>query len=136
MSDTSLQHAPPGELSTAELIERLNTQVTTLIRTEISSAADEMKGKGLRIGIGVGVSGVGLLVVLFGLGALVAAAVLGLATVVDGWLAALIVGAALLLIGGAAAAIGAMRARSATPPVPDKTVESVQSDAMAVKENL
>ncbi|MCF8587170.1 phage holin family protein [Gordonia liuliyuniae] len=136
MSETSTQQEPARELSTAELVERLNTQVTTLIRTELSSAANEAKDKGVRIGIGVGVSGAGLLVVLFGLGALTAAAVLGLATAVAGWLAALIIGAVLVVVGAATAGVGAMRARSATPPVPENTADSIRSDVTTVKEHL
>ena len=42
----------------------------------------------------------------------------------------------LLVIGGAAAAIGAKRAKSAVPPAPERTVESVQRDVATVKEHL
>lgn len=133
---TDPQAAPARELSTAELIERLNTQVTTLIRTELSSAAAEMKGRGARLGVGIGVSGVGLLIVLFGLGALVAAAVLGLATALAGWASALIVGGVLVLLGAATAGVGAMRAKSATPLLPENTADSVKKDATTVKEHL
>lgn len=83
-----------------------------------------------------GISGAGTLLVLFGLGTLVAAAVLGLANAVPAWLAAVIVGVVLLAIGGAAAAFGAQRAKSAVPPAPEHTVESVQRDVATVKEHL
>ncbi len=136
MSETPAPNTPPREASTAELIERLTSQLTTLIRTELSSAADEVKSKGARLGIGAGVSGVGLLIVLYGLGALVAAAVLGLATVVSGWLSALIVGGALLVLGASTAAVGAVRARSAAPPIPENTAASVRSDVTTVKEHV
>lgn len=128
--------ASPQEASTAELIERLNTQVTRLIRTELDSAVAEMKSKGTRIGLGVGVSGVGALVLVFGLGALVAAAVLGLATAVSAWLSALIIGAILAVSGVVLAGVGALRARTAAPPMPDRTAASVREDVTTVKENL
>lgn len=128
--------ASPQEASTAELIERLNSQVTRLIRTELDSAVAEMKSKGTRIGLGVGVSGVGALVLVFGLGALVAAAVLGLATAVSAWLSALIIGAILAVSGVALAGVGALRARTAAPPMPDRTAASVREDVTTVKENL
>ncbi|KAF0967900.1 MULTISPECIES: phage holin family protein [Gordonia] len=131
MSDPSV-----NDLSTVQLVERLQSQTTTLVKTELQNAVAEMKGKGTRIGVGAGISGAGTLLVLFGLGTLVAAAVLGLANVVPAWLAAVIVGVVLLAIGGAAAAFGAQRAKSAVPPAPEHTVESVQRDVATVKEHL
>ncbi|MBN0975066.1 phage holin family protein [Gordonia sp. JH63] len=131
MSDPSV-----NDLSTVQLVERLQQQTTTLVKTELQHAVAEMKGKGTRIGVGAGISGAGTLLVLFGLGTLVAAAVLGLANAVPAWLAAVIVGVVLLVIGGAAAAIGAKRAKSAVPPAPERTVESVQRDVATVKEHL
>lgn len=89
---------PPGaahdldELSTVQLVERLTDQVTGLVRTEMTHALTEVKDKGTRFGIGAGVSGVGVLLLLYGFGgALVATVILGLATTLDPWLAALIV---------------------------------------------
>lgn len=114
----------PADLSTVELVERLSAQVSTLVRTEVTHGLDEVKAKGTRIGVGAGMSGAGVLLMYLGLAALVAAGVLGLATALDPWLAALIVGAA---------AIGAGRARSAAPPVPERTVDSVRADLAAAK---
>ncbi|WP_168706066.1 phage holin family protein [Gordonia paraffinivorans] len=125
-----------NDLSTVQLVERLQHQTTTLVRTELQHAVTEMKDKGTRIGVGAGISGAGTLFALLGLGTLVAAAVLGLANAVPAWLAAVIVGAALLVIGGATAAFGAQRAKSAVPPAPEHTVESVQRDVATVKEHL
>lgn len=136
MSEPHHRGRSVDDLSTVELVERLNDQVTTLIRTEMTSAVAEVKNKGTRLGLGAGTSGVGLLVVLYGLGALVAAAVLGLATVVDGWLAALVIGGALVVVGAAAAGLGAKRAGSAVPPIPEDTAASVRADAKTVKEHL
>lgn len=136
MSEPHHRGRSVDDLSTVELVERLNDQVTTLIRTEMTSAVAEVKKKGTRLGLGAGTSGVGLLVVLYGLGALVAAAVLGLATVVDGWLAALVIGGALVVVGAAAAGLGAKRASSAVPPIPEDTAASVRADAKTVKEHL
>ncbi|EOM75630.1 phage holin family protein [Rhodococcus rhodnii] len=127
---------PPEELSTVQLLERLQHQTTTLVKTEVRDALDEVKAKGTKAGIGVGVSGAGALLVFFGLGALVAAAVIGLANAVDAWLAALIVGAALLVIGGIVAAVGAQRAKSAVPPAPEHAARSVREDVDTVKEHL
>ena len=68
-----------------------------------------------------------------GLGALTACAVLALTHVVDDWLAALIVGAAELVIAGVAALIGRSRMKRVTPLVPEESVRSVRADVEAVK---
>lgn len=65
---------PPGaahdldELSTVQLVERLTDQLTGLVRTEMTHALTEVKDKGTRFGIGAGVSGVGVLLLLYGFG--------------------------------------------------------------------
>ena len=131
-----MNQPPPTDLSTVQLIERLSEQTSTLVKTEVRNALDEVKTKGTKLGIGVGISGAGALLLLFGLGTLVAAAVLGLATTVDPWLAALIVAAVLLAVGAIAAAIGASRAKKAVPPAPQATVHSIHRDIDTVKEHL
>lgn len=131
-----MSETPPTDLSTVQLVERLSEQTSTLVKSEIRDALDEVKTKGTRLGIGIGISGVGALLLLFGFATLISAAVLGLATAVSGWLAALIVAAALLIIGGGAAAVGAMRAKSAVPPAPEATARSVQTDVATVREAL
>ena len=124
------------ELSTVQLVERLTDQVTGLVRTEMTHALTEVKDKGTRFGIGAGVSGAGVLVLLYGFGALVATAILGLATALDPWLAALIVAAVLIAVGSVVAAVGARRAKNALPPVPERTANSVRTDVDTVKEGL
>ncbi len=125
--------AQPSELSTVELTERLAAQVSTLVRTEVTHALDEVKSKGTRIGIGAGISGAGALLLYLGLATLIAAGVLGLATAVDPWLAALIVAIVVLVIGGILAAVGASKAKNAAPPMPAHTVDSVRADVAAAK---
>ncbi|QDQ92719.1 phage holin family protein [Rhodococcus sp. WB9] len=133
---------PPGaahdfdELSTVQLVERLTDQVTGLVRTEMTHALTEVKDKGTRFGIGAGVSGVGVLLLLYGFGALVATAILGLATTLDPWLAALIVAAVLIIVGSVVAAVGARRAKNALPPVPEQMADSVRADVDTVKGGL
>ncbi|AZG48600.1 phage holin family protein [Gordonia insulae] len=127
---------PPDELSTVQLVERLQRQTTDLVKTEIRDAVDEVRTKGTRLGVGIGISGVGALLVFFGTATLVAAAVLGLANAIAAWAAALIVAAILVVIGAVVAAIGGRRAQAAVPPAPQHTVESVQQDVAMVKEHL
>jgi hypothetical protein len=123
-----------SERSVSELLQQLTEQTTRLAQKEIELAKAELAVKGKRAGIGVGAfSAAGLLAVL-ALGALTAAAVLGLAIVLDSWLAALIVGAAYLLLAGVLSLFGRNKVREAAPPVPERTTESVKEDIDHTKE--
>jgi membrane protein len=117
-----------------ELFQQLSTQTSTLIRQEIKLAQLELQAKGKRAGLGAGMFGGAGVVALYGVGALVAAAILALATALDAWLAALIVGAVLLLVAGVLALSGKKQVKQATPPVPEQALASVQRDVDVVKE--
>jgi hypothetical protein len=119
-----------------QLVEQLSAQVSALVRDEIGLAVAEMKRKGAQAGMGAGLGAGGAVVALLGLGALVAAAVLGLATVVVGWLAALVVGVVLLVVAGGVVVAGVGKVRSAVPPVPEHAARSAKLDIEVVKESV
>ena len=135
MEDTTATR-PDGaqDSSTAELVKQLSEQVTKLARDELRLAQLEMTRKGKRAGLGIGIFGGGGLLALYGLGCLLAAAIIGLATAVTAWLAALIIGAGLLLVAAAAAVIGKAQLSRATPPVPEQATASVKADVEEIKE--
>jgi hypothetical protein len=120
--------------SVSELLQKLTEQTTRLAQKEIELAKAEMAVKGKRIGIGAGAFSIAGLLALLALGALTAAAILGLATGVEGWLAALIVAVAYLLIAGAMALVGRSKVQAGTPPLPEQTVESVKEDIEETKQ--
>lgn len=126
----------PHSLSTVQLVERLTEQVTDLVRAEMSHAVAEVKTKSTRLGVGAGISGAGALLLLYGFAVLLATAVLGLATALEPWLAALIIAAIVIAVGAITALVGAKRAKSAAPPVPEETVESVKADIATAKKGL
>ena len=117
-----------------ELVQQLSNQTATLVRKEIRLAQLELQEKGKHAGIGVGMFGGSGLVALYGLGALIAAAILGLATAVDGWIAALIVSVVLFAIAGVLALTGKKQVEQATPPQPEQAIDSVQTDIDEVKQ--
>jgi len=117
-----------------ELVQQLSNQTATLVRKEIRLAQLELQEKGKHAGIGAGMFGGGGLVALYGLGALIAAAILGLSTAVDGWLAALIVAVVLFAVAGVLALAGKKQVEQATPPAPEQAIDSVQTDIDEVKE--
>ncbi|MEV0808045.1 phage holin family protein [Micromonospora sp. NPDC050200] len=121
-----------SEPSTAELVQRATEQVSRLVRDELALARAELTRKGKHAGIGIGLFGGGGALALYGLGALVTAAVLLLDLVLPAWLAALIVAVALFLVAGVLALVGKQQVSQAVPPVPASTVRSVRADVDVV----
>ncbi len=122
-----------GDQSVGDLVKQLSEQTATLVRQEMKLAQTELQQKGKKAGIGAGMFGAGGLVAFFGAATLIAAAVLGLATAVDSWLAAVIVGVVLLLVAGVAALLGKKQIEQATPAAPEQAVQSVKRDVDTVK---
>jgi len=116
-----------------ELVQDLSRQTSTLIRQEMRLAQAELTEKGRHAGKGAGMFGGAGVVALYGVGALVAAAVLGLATVLEPWIAATAIGLALLLVAGILALSGKKELDEAGPPKPEQAIESVQRDIDTVK---
>ena len=135
MEHTADVEQSPGEArSTAELVKQLSEQVTVLIRDELKLAQLEMTRKGKQAGIGAGLLGGSGLVALYGVGCLIACAVIAISGVVAAWLAALVVGAALLVVAAVAALMGRGRLQKTVPPVPEEAVSSVKADVEEIKE--
>jgi uncharacterized membrane protein YqjE len=124
-----------SDRSVGDLVQRLSEQTATLVREEMRLVQVELQEKGKRAGIGAGMFGGAGLVALYGAGALVAAAILLIATAVDPWIAAVIVGLALLAVGGLLALMGKKQVDRATPPKPEQAIESIQKDVEQVKES-
>jgi len=119
--------------SIGELVARMTEETSALIRDELRLAQAEMARKGKYAGVGAGLLGGGALFAVFGIGTLVAAAVLGLAVALPGWLAALVVAAALFAVAGVAALVGKKEITAAVPPVPEEALASIKLDVAAVK---
>lgn len=121
-----------AEQSIAELVQHASEQMSRLVRDELALARAELADKGRRAGLGAGLLSGGAVVALYGVGALILAAILGLAQAVSGWLAALLVGVALLVVAGVLALIGRGQVRRAMPPVPFGATRGVRADVAAV----
>jgi len=123
-----------NDLPVGDLVQRMSQQTATLVRKELELAQVEMKEKGKRAGIGVGLFGGAGLVAAYAVGALIATIILVLATVLDeGWIAALIVTVVLFAIAGVAALMGKKQVEQATPPQPEQAIESTKRDVDEVK---
>jgi uncharacterized membrane protein YqjE len=123
-----------SERSVGELVQELSQQTATLVRKEMRLAQVELQEKGKRAGIGAGMFGGAGLVALYGVGAVVAAVVMLVATAIEPWVSALIVGVVLLATAGILALLGRRQVEEATPAKPERAIESVQHDVEHVKE--
>jgi MFS family permease len=134
MANTTETRSPaPSEASLADLVKQLSEQTSRLARQEVELAKAELAVKGKRAGLGVGMFGGAGALGFYALGVLIAAAVLGLATAVTAWLAALIIGVVLGAVAGVLALQGKTKVQQATPPVPEEATESVKEDVQWAK---
>lgn len=108
------------------------TDFRSLVRDEMALAKAELRQALDKVIAGATLTGIGAVLAGTGLNALVAAAILGLATIWDAWLAALVVGIAVILVGGILAMVGLRNLRSADL-MPDRTIRTVQEDVRTVK---
>ena len=118
---------------TAELVKDISDQATRLVRSEIELAKAELAVKGKQAGIGAGMFGGAGLFAVFGFGALTAAAIAALDTAMATWLAALIVAVVYFAIAGIAALLGKGRVQQATPPLPERAIDSTKQDIETTK---
>jgi hypothetical protein len=121
-----------GSTSVPHLLRQLTSEVTTLFSKEISLARAEVREsvQGIKTGIIALVSG--SIVLLAGVIVLLMAAVYGLATTMDLWLAALIVGGVVSIAGLVMVASGKNKL-DADALKPDRTAHSLRQDRAAMK---
>nr|WP_308122219.1 phage holin family protein [Streptomyces sp. WAC04114] len=118
-----------------ELVQRATEQLTDLVRGEMRLAQAEMTEKGKRFGKGGGLFGGAGVLGFVTLQALVATVIAALAVPLPVWAAALIVTGVLALATGLTALAGRKEVRSATPPAPQRTIDSVKADVAEIKES-
>ena len=133
MSHSNVSSTGGPEPTLGALVNQLTTQIPELIRSELRLAQAEVAEKGKRAGIGIGMFSAAGLLAFFGFGTLLAAIVLALSLVMDGWLAALIVTVVLFAGAGVLAVMGKGQVEEATPMAPERAVEGVKEDIATVK---
>jgi hypothetical protein len=125
---------PNGAASTAELVSQAASQISTLVRDELALGKAELAEKGKRVGLGGGLLGGAGVLVIYGLGLLLALFVALLDLVWPLWLAILVVTVVVFAAAAIAGLIGRMKIKSAGPAVPEETASSVQADLQTVKD--
>jgi hypothetical protein len=107
--------------------------VRELVAGEIELLKQEMIRKLKALGVGGGLILGAVVILLFFIGVLLTAAVLALSQVLPGWLSALIVAAALLVIAAIIGLIGYRKLKQGIPPVPTQTIRGLKKDLNVIK---
>ena len=115
------------------LIADLPRLVIGQVKNEIEQLKAELIAKVKHAGIGVGLFAAAGFMAFFLLAVLIAAAILGLATMLPGWLAALIVAGILLVIVMILVLAGLRQVKQGVPPAPTETIKSVKKDVNVIK---
>jgi hypothetical protein len=119
--------------STGELVSRLTGELSRLVHAELQLLRVDATRAAKRAGMGAGAFGAAGVLAWFGVAGLLTAAILGLATVLDPWFAALIVGVAVMVGAALAALIGRTLLRRSK--LPDEITDNLRADVRTVKEH-
>jgi hypothetical protein len=128
-----------GELSArsvADLLTQASDQTATLVRQELELAKSELTIKGKQVGLGAGMFGGAGVFGVYAFGALTAAIIMALSLAVSGWVAGLIVAVAYGAVAGVLALRGKTKLKAGTPPLPERSVQSVKADLHSTKQHI
>lgn len=123
---------PRPKRSLLSLLGDLPGYFMELVRSEIEQLKQELIRRATQAGVGIGLIVAALTILFLALGTFTAAAVLGLAEVLPAWAAALIVGGALLLLGGILTAIGVSQIKRGSQG-PHDSIDSIKQDVRVIK---
>lgn len=104
------------------------------LNDEIAFAKVELKRKGIQVGVAAAFFAVALVFLALLVIGLVVAAIMGLATIMPAWLAALLVCAAFLVVALIGALIGVRKFKQAMPLIPAETIRGIKYDLGIAKE--
>src|SRR4051794_11758434 len=110
----------------SELMKELSEHTSTLVRKEVELAKAELAVKGKKAGAGAGMFGGAGLFGFFAFAGLTATFIRAVAPGGAPWLAALIVTAVSGATAGVLARRGKKKVQKATPPVPERAVDSTK----------
>ena len=132
----SAQPTPEGsesERSLFALLRDVPGLFMDLIRAEWEQIKREMARKLKNLGSGALLLLIAIILLSFLTFTLLAAAIFGLATVMPGWAAALVVSGGLVIIIAILVAAAMAKFKAGSPPLPTESFDSIVEDAHAVK---
>ncbi|MFI9824205.1 phage holin family protein [Streptomyces sp. NPDC052013] len=133
MTGTIDQRPVRDEHNVGELVGQAAEQLSRLVRQEVALAKEELAEKGRRAGRGGGMLGAAGAFAYAGLLAAAGTGAAALSLVVPVWAAALIVTAVLFVIAGVLAMAGRGQLKRATPPKPERALDSMKADVEEIK---
>ena len=125
----------PAEPSLLGLLRQLTREVQVLFTKELALAKVELNASLQATKAGIAAVAGGAVVLLAGFLMLLLSAVFGLSTVMPPWLAALIVGVVVILLGLVMLKIGQRQFTPSQLP-PERTLDSLQKDKEAVQRQM
>lgn len=117
-----------------QTVKTIFTLAPRQLNDEIALAKAELKRKGVKLGVAGAFFAVALVFVALLVIGLVVAAIMGLATIMPAWLAALLVCAVCLVIAVIGALIGLRKFKALMPLVPEETIRGLKHDLGIAKE--
>ena len=124
-------HGPVEQESAATLFSRLISDASALVRNEVALAKAELSNAANSAKLGAAALAVAAVVMLAGAMSLIAALILGLAEVMEPWLAALIVGVVLGVVGLVMLQAAKKNFKATAAPIA-RTQNSLQQDAAMI----
>jgi uncharacterized membrane protein YqjE len=127
--------APPMQRSVPAILEDIASNLAQIVQAEFRLAKTELKeGAGKVAGPGATL-GAGVVLVFYGLGFLLFAAVYALSLLIAPWFAALLVGGGLAIAAGILIGAGTVKLRRVNL-TPDKTMRTLEEDVQWAKQQI
>src|ERR1700745_1565722 len=133
VAEMNSEPKPAAGASMGDLMTRLCSQTSRLVRDELRLAQKEFVESAKHAGIGAGLFSAAGLVAVFGLGSVIAAAIAALSLALPVWAAALIVAVVLFAVAGVGG-VDRKKQRAQASPTPEMTVANVKQDIHELKD--
>ena len=114
-------------------VKEVAERASAIMRLELELAAMELKRKVVSLGLGIALALGAAVMLVFVLGFAFATIAAALATAVSTWLALLITTAILLTFALTLGALGIMKIKKGTPPVPEQAIREAKLTTEALK---
>jgi len=114
-------------------VKEVAERASAIVRLELELAAMELRRKVVSLGLGIALALAAAIVLLFVVGFAFATIAAALATAVASWLALLITTGILLVFALSLGAIGIMKIKKGSPPVPEQAIREAKLTTEALK---
>jgi len=114
-------------------VKEVAERASAIVRLELELAAMELRRKVVSLGLGIALALAAAIVLLFVVGFAFATIAAALATAVATWLALLITTGILLVFALSLGAVGIMKIKKGSPPVPEQAIREAKLTTEALK---